>query len=138
MARSAQSTKAATMPRVDAAAGAIARLCGPLLVALGASLLMVSPPGQGVGFIAGLCVGLGVVVHALAFGVAATRALFAPLALRIALALGFLLFSLAPLVSPAWGLRVQEAAGFVATSACLALATLTLFGRVPTLRDDPW
>jgi multisubunit Na+/H+ antiporter MnhB subunit len=116
----------------------MARLCAPLLAALGASLLMSSPPGQGAGFIAGLCVGLGVVAHALAFGVAATRALFAPVALRIALACGLLLFSLAPLFDSAWVLRMQEAAGFVVTSACLALATMALFGRVPTLRDDPW
>jgi hypothetical protein len=81
---------------------------------------------------------LALIVHALAFGVAAARAIFAPVMLRLALATGVILFSVGPLTALAWAPRIQEAAVFLVTSSCLALAMLTLFGRVPTLRDEPW
>lgn len=127
------------MTNVDAIAATLTRLCGPLLLTLGVSALLLSPAGSGVGLVAGLCLALAAAMHALAFGVSASRRAFPPMVLRVALCLGLLLVVAGVLPTPIpWAERLVEAGLFVQTSAGAILALMALFGRAAALRDDAW
>jgi hypothetical protein len=73
------------------------------------------------------------------FGAAAAKLAFPPLAARFTLALG-LAAALTGAGAPRLSFAPQliEAGLFAATIATASLAILTLFGRLPTLRDAEW
>lgn len=127
------------MSNVDAIAAALARLCGPLLVTLGVSMLLLSPAGGGVGLVAGLCLALGAGLHALVFGVSASRRAFPPVLMRAALCAGLTAAALgAEFVQSPWSARLVEAGLFAVTASGVILVFETLFGRAAALRDDAW
>ncbi|MEZ6024243.1 MAG: MnhB domain-containing protein [Hyphomonadaceae bacterium] len=78
-------------PGAQIVLAAAARFYTPLIVLLGLSLLAARAPGGGVGFIAGLAFVAALILHALVFGAAASRAAFPPWIARIALSLGLAL-----------------------------------------------
>lgn len=123
----------------DAIAAQLARLCGPLLATLGASALLLAPARSGVGLVAGLCVALAAGLHALVFGVSASRRAFPSLLMRAALCVGLLAAVAGAVLAPApWSPRLVEAGLFASTSGGAILALMALFGRAATLRDDAW
>jgi multisubunit Na+/H+ antiporter MnhB subunit len=113
------------------------RLYAPLIALFSASLLYEHPPGEGVGFVAGLVFSLIVALHALVFGAeAAARA--APSALmRGALASGILM---ALVGAAASGLSISpqlvDAGAFVTTAAGASLVLVCLMGRAATLTSE--
>jgi multisubunit Na+/H+ antiporter MnhB subunit len=112
------------------------RLYAPLIALFGASLLFEHPPGEGVGFVAGLVFSLIVALHALVFGAeAAARA--APSALmRGALASGILM-ALVGATAPGLSISPQLVdAGAFLTTAGASLVLVCLMGRAATLTSE--
>lgn len=116
-----------------------ARLYAPLLVLFALTLVALRAPGAGVGFVAGLAFALALVLHALVFGAAASRAAFPPVFARCLLALGVIAAVIGAGV-PAWpyAARLIEAGAMGATIGAAALIVSVLFGRAPTLREGEW
>jgi hypothetical protein len=103
---------------------AATRFYAPIIVLAALLLLVLRLPGEGVGFVSGMILGLALAVHVLVFGAAAARAAFPPYLARVLLAGGLVLV-------------VVSAAGvFVATASGIALILAVLVGRAPTLRDE--
>jgi len=115
---------------------AAGRLFAPLLVLFGCALIAMWPAGQGSGFLAGLSVGLGALLHALVFGADASRRAFPPPVLRGLLAVGVLAcaYGIAASAEP-FAQFVMEAGLFaISTTGCILIAGV-LFGRASALRE---
>jgi multisubunit Na+/H+ antiporter MnhB subunit len=118
---------------------ATARLYAPLIVLFALSLLAGWPSESGVGFFAGLAVGLALMLHALVFGAIASARAFPPWLSRVFLALGLVIASGgAGLPGLVFAPRLIEAGAFLATFGGCALVITALFGRAPTLREGEW
>lgn len=116
---------------------AASRFYTPLIALFALSLLVVPPPGSGVGLVAGLAFLLAPVLHALVFGASAARTAAAPLLLRAVAALGLVAAVLgwaAPRMM--FARELVEAGLFAVTAAGGMLAIGVLFGRAPTMRDE--
>lgn len=123
-------------PGVGIIAGVAARFSTPLIALFAFALLFESAPGAGVGFIAGLAFGLLLVLHALVFGVVASRRALAPVLARTLLALGVIVAaSGAGFPDLEFAPQLIEAGAFVTTTAAAALLAQVTFGRAPTLGD---
>lgn len=115
---------------------ATARLYGPLAVLLALVLLSMAPAGRGVGLTAGLLAGLALVLHALVFGVAASKAALPPTLARVLIGLGLVAAVSGPgLPRFAYAPQLLEGGLAVLTASGAALLVQVLFGRVPTLRE---
>jgi len=123
-------------PGGDVILVAAARTYLPLLALFALSLIVARAPNAGVGFIAGLGFAMVLTLHALTFGVGASRVAFPPSVARFVLALG-LISVVAAIGAPGlvYADRLAEAGAFAATVAASALIIVALFGRAPTLRD---
>lgn len=118
---------------------AASRLFTPILALFAFVLLVGRAPGEGVGFVAGLAFGLVLVLHALTFGAAASRASFPKPLAQTALAVGAAAACAGVgLPEAPWARQLTEAGAFVATIAAAALILQALFGRASTLRDAEW
>jgi|SRR5688572_18845683 multisubunit Na+/H+ antiporter MnhB subunit len=116
---------------------AAARLAAPLIVLLGLLTLAQREPGGGVGFVAGTAVAVGLVLHALVFGVGASRRAMPPVMARLLLGGGVIGAVVgAGLPGLTFAEALIEGAAFVATLGAAALIVQSVFGRVPTLRDE--
>jgi len=116
-----------------------ARFYMPLMLLLALSFVATRPAGSGVGFVAGLCVTLVLVTHALVFGAATARAAFPPALARALLCLGLAGACVgAGAQDLRWSTAVLETSVFMVTAAGLALAFKALVGRAPTLREEEW
>lgn len=109
----------------------------PLIVLFAIALLVARPAGAGVGFTAGLVLGLAFALHLLAFGAAAAARAFPPFLARLMLAFG-MIAAVAGAAMPraSYGAELVEAGLFVVTASGLALILLVLAGRAPTLHDE--
>lgn len=115
---------------------AAARFFTPLMALFTAALLAGGAAGDGTGFVAGLAFALLLLLHALTFGAAASRAALPTPVARLLLALGVVLVCAgAGLPGIVVSAQAIEAGAFVATAASAALVIQVLFGRAPTLRD---
>lgn len=125
-------------PGAHIVVAAAARFYAPLLVLFAALILSRGVAGAGVGFTAGLAFGLLLMMHALVFGVDAARAALAPWLARLLLALGATAAAITGgLHGLVYAAQILETGLFVATAAASAIVIQVLFGRAPTLRDDP-
>ena len=127
------------MKHAPVALGSAVRLFVAFATIFGASLLASRAPGSGVGLEAGLIVGFAVVLHVLAFGVAATCKAVPPPLAWAGLCLGVvgvLVAAAAP--TSLLALRFGEGALFVATVAAVSLVAIVIAGRAPTLRSAEW
>lgn len=126
-------------PGANIALGPAARLYVPLILLFALSLLAARAPGAGIGFVAGLAAGLGLVVHALVFGAGAARRALPPTLMRLALVLG-LMAAAAGAGAPnlRFAAQVLEGGLFAATFAGSALVLAVVVGRAPTLRDEEY
>lgn len=115
---------------------ASARLMIPVAALFALTVLAVGEPGAGVGMRAGLAFALALALHALVFGVSASRRGFAPAAARTMLALGALLV-FAAAGAPGWSeaTRLMELGLFGVVVSSVSLILTALMGRAPTLRD---
>jgi hypothetical protein len=119
-----------------AALAAAARFYAPLIVLFALALLLARPAGSGVGFVSGLVFLLGVIVHTLVFGAAASRAAMPAMLMRVLVASGLVMAAAgAGLPGVLFARELVEAGAFVVTAAGGALMVLVLFGRAPTMRD---
>jgi len=111
----------------------------PLIALFALTLVWTRAPGSGAGFLGGAAFALALVLHALVFGAAASRAAFPPTAARIVLVLAVIAVMAAGGL-PEWRYAGQaiEAGVFAATATASALIVAALFGRAPTLRDAEW
>ena len=116
---------------------AATRFYAPIILLAALLLLVLRLPGEGVGFVSGMIMGVALAVHVLVFGAAAARNAFPPYLARVLLALGLVL---AVVSAAAPGLAVApqlgEAGVFTATASGIALILAVLVGRAPTLRDE--
>lgn len=111
----------------------------PLALLFALSLLLVRPPGGGVGFIAGMAFALALLLHVVLFGAAAARAAMPPPVSRALLALGLaavLVGTGAPNLQFAG--QMIEGGLFAITVGAASLIVGAIVGRVPTLRDEDW
>lgn len=115
---------------------AAARFFTPLMALFALALLATRAPGDGVGVVAGLGLGLLLVLHALTFGADAARAALPTWLARLMLASGVIVLCVgAGLPGFAYAAQLIEAGAFAITIGGAAIAIQTLFGRAPTLRD---
>ncbi len=115
---------------------AAARFFTPLMALFAAALLVGGVAGEGIGFVAGLAFTLVLLLHALTFGVSASRAAMPTAFARLMLALGLIAVCAGAGFSRlAMAPQLIEAGAFAATVASAALVIQVLFGRAPTLRD---
>lgn len=115
-----------------------ARFYTPLILIFASTLLLVRAPGTGVGLAAGFACVLALMVHALVYGSDAARVAAPPGLMRGIAALG-LIAAFVGVAAPRLALAAQlaEAGAFLATAASGALILSALFGRAPTMRDEP-
>ncbi|QGZ95608.1 MnhB domain-containing protein [Terricaulis silvestris] len=116
---------------------AATRFYAPIIVLAALLLLVLRLPGEGVGFVSGMILGLALAVHVLVFGAAASRAAFPPYLARVLLA-GGLALAVVSAAAPRLEIAPQlgEAGVFVVTASGIALILAVLVGRAPTLRDE--
>jgi hypothetical protein len=116
---------------------AATRFYAPIIVLAALLLLVLRLPGEGVGFVSGMILGLALAVHVLVFGAAAARVAFPPYLARVLLAAGLAL-AVVSAAAPRLEIAPQlgEAGVFVATASGIALIFAVLVGRAPTLRDE--
>jgi Domain related to MnhB subunit of Na+/H+ antiporter len=116
---------------------AATRFYAPLIVLAALLLLVLRLPGEGVGFVAGMILGVALAVHLLVFGAAAARAALPPYLARVMLACGLALVVVsAALPRLAFAPQLGEAGVFITTASGIALILAVLVGRAPTLRDE--
>jgi hypothetical protein len=116
---------------------AAARFYTPLIVLLALTMLVVRPAGAGVGLLAGFCLVIALIVHALVFGASATRAATPFFVTRLLMALGLAAATVAATVPGAvFARELIETGLFAVTAAGGALVIAVLFGRAPTMRDQ--
>ena len=115
------------------------RFYAPLIVLLALSLLALWPAGSGVGFVAGMAMGLVLLLHLLVSGASALRTAFPPWLARLCAGAGVVLAIVAA-GAPRWRGSAQaiEAGCFLAAVGAAAIILLVLAGRAPTLRDEDW
>lgn len=113
------------------------RFYTPLIVLFALTLLVVRPPGSGLGLLAGLAFLLAPILHALVYGASALRAAAQPFLLRVIAALG-LVAAVLGLAAPRmlFARELAEAGLFAVTAAGGMLVIAVLFGRAPTMRDE--
>jgi multisubunit Na+/H+ antiporter MnhB subunit len=116
---------------------AATRFYAPTIVLAALLLLVLRLPGEGVGFVSGMVLGVALAVHVLVFGATAARAAFPPLLARLLLVSGLVL-AVASAAAPrlAIGPQLGEAGVFMTTVSGIALVLAVLVGRAPTLRDE--
>lgn len=121
---------------MGAIVAASARFAIPLIALFALSMLVQEPPGDGVGFRAGLVLAFVIVIHTLVFGAQAGRRAF-PIQLARALLAGGVLAALIGAGSPRWPLSAQLMEGGLCASTIGGASILlgVLVGRAPTLRD---
>lgn len=123
-------------PQSQTMVATFARFLTPLMALFGAVLAFTTAPGGGVGFTAGLAVGLVLALHALTFGAAAARAALPSSLARGVLALGVVVACAgAGLPGLAFAGQLIEGGVFAAMIGAMALLLQVTFGRAPTLRD---
>lgn len=113
-----------------------ARLAIPLIALFALSMLASEPPGDGVGFRAGLVLAFVMVIHTLVFGAQAGQRAF-PIHVARALLAGGVLAVLIGAGSPRWPFSAQLIEGGLcaATIGGASILLGVLVGRAPTLRD---
>jgi multicomponent Na+:H+ antiporter subunit B len=116
---------------------AATRFYAPVIVLAALLLLVLRLPGEGVGFVSGMVLGVALAVHVLVFGATAARAAFPPFLARLLLASGLVL-AVASAAAPRLAIAPQlgEAGVFMTTVSGIALILAVLVGRAPTLRDE--
>lgn len=123
-------------PQSQTMVATFARFLTPLMALFGAALAFTTAPGGGVGFTAGLAVGLALALHALTFGATAARAALPSSLARVVLALGVVVACAgAGLPRLALAGQLIEGGVFAAMIGAMALLLQVTFGRAPTLRD---
>jgi multisubunit Na+/H+ antiporter MnhB subunit len=115
---------------------AAARFYTPLIVLFALTLLIVRPPGAGVGLLAGMVFMLALIAHALVFGAEAARAASPPLLTRLVVAIGLVTSVAGATMQVLFARELVEAGLFVLTAGGGALIITVLFGRAPTMRDQ--
>lgn len=116
---------------------AASRFYAPLTMLFGVTLVLIAPPGSGVGFIAGLAFSLVLVLQVIVRGAAVARKTLPPWAARLALGAGLVL-AIAGAGAPRLALSGQmiEAGAFLSCIAMTGLVALSLAGRVPAMLSD--
>ena len=116
---------------------AATRFYAPIIILAALLLVMLRLPGEGVGFVAGIILGVALALHMLVFGGAAARTAFPPYLARLLVAGGLALTALsAAAPGLAMAPQLREAGVFIATASAIALVLAVLIARAPTLRDE--
>lgn len=117
---------------------AAARFYTPLIVLFAMLLLIARPAGAGVGLIAGMAFLLALILHALVFGADAARRTRHPFLMRMVAGAGLSMAAFGA-GSPRmmFAPELVEAGLFALMAAGGALVVTVLFGRAPTMRDQP-